>query len=183
MADTTSHVRSATTVADLIATGGRALPAERVGDAQALISWILNTMCPNKVRERASNLRQALSVDAPAKPAGPAVVHSSPAELREFAQNVITDINSGIAYTADEIAEHIERYFVVPAPSEHVSDVTGYMVLNPENTADLWDGVVHTTLEAVRQEMAHAKQRKNDVGEGWAIYEVRPLGESTVSKE
>ncbi len=101
MADTTSTVSSATTVADLIAAGGRALPAERVGDAQALISWILNTMCPNKVRERASNLRQALSVDALAKPAGPAVVHSSPAELREFAQNVITDINSGIAYTAD----------------------------------------------------------------------------------
>lgn len=183
MADTTSTVSSATTVADLIAAGGRALPAERVGDAQALISWILDTMCPNKVRERASNLRQALSVDALAKPAGPAVVHSSPAELREFAQNVITDFNSGIAYTADEIAEHIERYFVVPAPSEQVSDVTGYMVLNPENTADLWDGVVHTTLEAVRQEMAHAEQRKNEVGEGWAIYEVRPLGESTVSKE
>ncbi|GAA3142308.1 hypothetical protein GCM10020255_019310 [Rhodococcus baikonurensis] len=71
MADTTSTVSSATTVADLIATGGRALPAERVGDAQALISWILNTMCPNKVRERASNLHQALSVDAPAKPAAP----------------------------------------------------------------------------------------------------------------
>src|SRR3546814_14803831 len=63
-------------------------------DLQALISWILDTMCPNKVRERASTLRQALSVDAPAKPACSAVVHSSPAELREFAQNVITDIRS-----------------------------------------------------------------------------------------
>ena len=33
------------------------------------------------------------------------------AELREFAQNLITDIENGERWTADQIAEHIEEYF------------------------------------------------------------------------
>lgn len=57
-------------------------------------------------------LRPSLTASAPVVPAptetGP---EGTAAELREFAQNLITDIENRAPWTADQIAEHIEENF------------------------------------------------------------------------
>lgn len=55
------------------------------------------------------------------------------------------------------------------------SDVAGYWVLNRENPEVLWDGTLHPSLEAGREQLNEATSSVAEYGTGWYLVECREV--------
>ncbi|MGB3362625.1 MAG: hypothetical protein WBB10_27655 [Rhodococcus qingshengii] len=99
---------------------GHPTPAEPAEEETKAEDYCCHPMCRH-TNWGGSNRKHTRGSDCPivpkptSSPVAPAPTETGPegtaAELREFAQNLITDIENRAPWTADQIAEHIEENF------------------------------------------------------------------------